>query len=128
MRTIAPIVVVLAIGVAAMMLGMSGFSAAWGADPPQTSAAQEELEDSSRDLAPQSGPVSGPVSGVDDSVIGLLASGLGSAVDVAGAGAVLPKALISLGFPAWFATPVGFLAQLIVGIGLFEFATSREWT
>jgi hypothetical protein len=119
---------VLALAVAGMMLGMSGFSAAWGADPPQTSKAQEELNNSASDLAPQSGPVSGPVSAADSSIVGLLSSGLTGAVEVGGAVALLPVTLINLGFPAWFAVPLGLVGYILTGIGIVEFATNREWT
>jgi len=128
MRTIAPLFAVLAIAVAGGMLGASGFADAWGADPPQTTAAQDDLNSSASDLAPSNKPVSGPVSAADSSVVGLIASGLGGIVDAAGAVALLPVTLTNLGFPAWFAYPLGLLAQLITGIGIVEFATNREWT
>lgn len=128
MRTIAPVAVVLALGVAGMMLGMSGFSAAWGADPPSTDAAQRQVNDSASAVDPESGPVEGPVSQTDGSFIGLLASGLGNLIDVVGAVVLLPLTLTNLGFPAWFSVPVGVLAQAIAGIGFIEFAINREWT
>jgi len=128
MRTIAPTFAVLALAVAGMMLGMSGFSAAWGAPAPQTDRAQDDLNSSAADLAPESGPVSGPVSAADSSIVGLLASGVQGAVEVAGAVALLPVTLINLGFPAWFAVPLGLVAYILTGIGIVEFATNREWT
>lgn len=128
MRTIAPLLVVLAIAVSGGMLGASNFQSAWGGEPPQTTAAQGELNNSSSDLAPSSQPVSGPVSAADSSVVGLIASGLSGIVEAAGAVALLPLTLINLGFPAWFSIPLGLLAQLITGIGIIEFATNREWS
>lgn len=128
MRTIAPMMAVLALAVAGMMLGMSGFSAAWGAPAPQTDRAQAELNNSSADLAPESGPVSGPVSAADSSIVGLISSGLTGAVEVGGAVALLPVTLINLGFPAWFSIPLGLVAYIITGLGIIEFATNREWT
>lgn len=127
MRTIAPVLIVLALGVAGMMTGMSGFSAAWGAEPPQTDAAASAVNDSAG-VGPNQGPVSGPVSTGDSSIVGLIVSGLTSLVDIGGAVVLLPVTLMTLGFPAWFAVPLGLLAQAIVGIGLIEFATNREWT
>lgn len=128
MRTIAAVGVVLALGVAGMMLGMSGFADAWGASPPKTTAAQEELNKSAGEVGPGNTPVSGPVSSADSSIVGLISSGLGGAVKVAGAVILLPLTLVNLGFPAWFAVPLGLLAQVITGIGIIEFATNREWT
>lgn len=128
MRTIAAVLMVLAIGTAGAMLGASGFSQAWGADPPQTTAAQEQVNNSSYGLNPNKGPVAGPVSASDSNIVGLIANGLGSLTDLAGAVVVLPLTLINLGFPAWFALPLGGLAYTIAGVGIIEFATNREWT
>lgn len=128
MRTIAPVMVVMALGVAGMMLGMSGFNDAWGAPAPQTSAAQEELNQSAERVDPQETPISGPVSAADSSTVGLIASALGTITDMVAAVVVLPLTLINLGFPPFFAVPLGLLAQLITGVGLIEFAVNREWT
>lgn len=128
MRTIAPVMIVLAIGVAGVMIGMSGFGAAWGADSPTTSGAQEKLNESAKNQNPNKGPVSGPVSSGDSDIIGLIANGLGSMVDIASAVALLPVTLMNLGFPAYFAVPIGSLAYIIAGIGVIEYGTNREWT
>jgi hypothetical protein len=40
---------------------------------------------------------------------------------------LLPLYLIRLGFPNWFAGPIGVLAQLIASIGLFQLVTGREF-
>lgn len=128
MRTIAPMAAVLALAVAGAMLGASGFAGAWGAEPPTTAAgAQDKLNSSAGDIQPSNNPVSGPVSSSDGSVIGLIASGLGSVTDVAGMVALLPVVLTNLGFPSWFAYPLGLLAQLLAGIGIIQFATGRRW-
>lgn len=128
MRTIAPVLLVMALGVSGMMLGLSGFDTAWGAPAPETGAAQEELNKSAEKVNPQNTPISGPVSASDSSTVGLIASALGTITDMVGAVVVLPMTLINLGFPAWFAVPLGMLAQLITGVGLIEFAINREWT
>lgn len=128
MRTIVPVLLVLAIGTAGAMIGASGFADMWGAPPPQTDAAVEQLEEGSSQVGPNSGPVSGPVSTGDSSIVGLIVNGLTSVVDIAGAVILLPLTLMNLGFPAWFAVPIGTLAELLVGIGIIEFATNREWT
>jgi len=127
MRTIAPVGVVLAIGVAGMMLGMSGFTAAWGAPAPETTSAQEEVNGTSDDVAPGADPIAGPVSSEDSSTVGLIADGLSSLTNIAGGVAVLPLTLMNLGFPRWFALPIGSLASAVVGIGIIQFAVNRVW-
>jgi len=129
MRTTATFFIVLVLGVSGMMLGMAGFEQAWGmSSAPDTSAAQGELNGSAADVDPSGQPISGPVSSADSSTVGLIASGLGTVTDVAGAVVLLPLTLMNLGFPAFFAVPLGGLAQLIAGIGIIEFAVNREWT
>lgn len=128
MRTTMPVLMVFAIAVAGSMLALSGFGAAWGAEPPQTAAAQEQLNDSAAQANPNDQPVAGPVSSGQSDVVGLIANGLGSIVDFAGAVALLPLTLINLGFPVWFAVPLGSVAYLLAGIGIIEFGTNREWT
>jgi hypothetical protein len=40
---------------------------------------------------------------------------------------LLPIYLGRLGFPMWFATPIGVLAQLIASVGVFQVVTGREF-
>lgn len=128
MRTLVPLGAVLAIAVAGAILGGSGFAAAWGAEPPTTAqGAQDRLNQSSSGVQPSNSPIDGPLSQTDDSIIGLIGSGLGSIVDIAGMAAFLPVTLTNLGFPAYFAYPLGTLAQLLTGIGVIQFAINREW-
>ena len=133
MRGITPVLIVLCIGVAGAMLGGSGFADAWGSPTPETTGAQEELNGSASDLQPANRPnddsvISGPVSSADSSIVGLIASGLGTLVNTAGAVVLLPMTLVNLGFPAWFAYPLGSIAYVVVGVSIIEFDTNREWT
>jgi hypothetical protein len=128
MRTLVPMMIVLALAVAGMMLTGGAFASEWGAQPPSTEQAQAGLNDSAGDVNPQSGPIEGPVAQTDGSIIGLIGSGLGTITKIGGAVATLPLTLVNLGFPAWFAYPLGLIGQLLVGIGIIEFAINREWT
>jgi hypothetical protein len=119
---------VFTIAVAGSMLALSGFGAAWGAEPPQTEAAQSQLDQSADQANPNDAPISGPVSSGDSDIVGLIASGLGSITDFAAAALLLPVTLMDLGFPAWAAIPIGSFGYLLAGIGVIEFATNREWT
>jgi hypothetical protein len=127
MRTIAPVLLVFTIAVAGSMLGLSGFGAAWGAEPPQTQAAQDQLDQQSDAANPNNEPIAGPVSSGESDIVGLIASGLGSITDAAAAVVLLPWTLIELNFPAWFAIPIGSIGYLLAGIGVIQFATNREW-
>lgn len=127
MRTIAPVLIVFALGVSGAMIGLSGFEDAWGADAPETSAAQEELEGAAADADPNEEPISGPVTFGEGNIVGLIANGLSTVTSFAGAVALLPVTLINIGFPAWFSIPIGMLGYFLAGVGLIQFATNREW-
>ncbi len=128
MRTIAFVLVVFSIGVAVTMVTASGFAGVWGAEPPQSQVAQEELQNASNSSNPNADPIQGPVSSGESSLTGIIVDGFSSIFDFAGAVVALPATLMDLGFPGWFAKPVGRIAQLIAGIGGIQFATGREWT
>lgn len=117
---------VLALGTSAMMLGMAGFGEAWGADPPP-SPAKESVNGSADQVGPTNEPISGPVTTGESSIVGLIITGLFQVSRLAAKVVLLPVTLMELGFPAWFAIPIGSLAEGIVGIGLIQFATKRKW-
>lgn len=128
MRTIMPVLIVFSIAVAGGIVAGSGFGDAWGADPPQTAAAQSQLNQSASQVNPNDQPISGPVSSGESDIVGLIANGLGTIVDVGAAVVLLPITLVQLGFPKWFSYPLGSLAYVLVGIGVIEWAANREWS
>lgn len=128
MRTITPVMIVMCIGLAGAMVSGAGLADAWGTDPPQTAAAQEQLNKNSDRVDPQGTPVKGPVSSGDSDLVGVIVNGITSLVKTAAAVAVMPVTLMNLSFPIWFAVPVGSFGTLLVGIGIVEFASNREWT
>jgi len=130
MRTTAPILIVLCIGVAGAMIAGSGFADAWGTPEPQTAGAQEQLEEQSDAVNPagETGSASGPVSSGESSIVGLVVDGSKSIVGFAASVILFPMTLMNLGAPSWFALPLGSIAYLIAGIGVIEFATNRELT
>lgn len=128
MRGTAPVMLVLVIGVAAAMVTSSGFAAVWGAPPPQVQDASERVEDNASDLNPNNSPISGPVSSSESEIVGLITSGLGTIVSLAGAVVLFPLTLMQLGMPAWAALPLGSVAEILVGVSIIEFATNREWS
>lgn len=128
MRGIAGVMIVVAIGIASMMLGMSGFGTAWGAPDTGGSPAAAEVNDSASEVGPQGQPISGPVSTGDSSVVGLIVSGGQAFISFLGSVAVFPIVLIDLGFPPYMAVPGGILAQLLAGISIIEWYSNRELT
>lgn len=127
MNTTAAALMVLCIGVATAMLGGAGFAQAWGAPAPQTGAAQDQLNETGDRVNPEE-KVEGPVSSGDSDLVGLIVDSIQKIPKIAGAVMLLQVTLMELGFPAWFALPVGTFGQIIVAIGVIEVASNREWT
>jgi|APHM01.1.fsa_nt_gi hypothetical protein len=125
MRTTFPLAVILALGIASAFFVGSGFNAlvegerdlgqvqnevnkSAGGSP----VAQEELESNRRGTE-------------DGSIVDLVLSSAGDIAKFVGLVAILPVTLQELGFPTWFAAPVGSLVTIIVSIGLIQFVSGR---
>jgi len=132
MRTTAPVVFVLALGVAFAVFGSTGLAGVWGvADAPGGEQVESNLNQSAANSsAGNPSEFDGQV-GESDGETNLIGLTIASLDIIASAGAavvLLPVTLISLGMPAYAAVPLGLFLQVIVGIGIVEFATGREWT
>ena len=124
MRTTYPVVVVLAIAMVAAMISMSGF---WGAvglvdDQPAASAAVNE---SAGDYNPNTGFAGEANTQNDGDIVGLILSGGGDAFDLLGLVNLLPNTLMWLGFPAWFANPLGWAGSILAFLGGVQFVLGR---
>jgi len=130
MRTTRVLGVVLCFGLAFSLLAGAGFGAPFGQDPgsAETARTLEELqEESSVDADAERGGLSADVAGDNEpTTIGVAISVGQFLVDWVAAVALLPVALIRLGFPAYFAVPVGGIAQVIAFIGLAQFIRTGE--
>jgi len=125
MRTIYPLIVVVALAMAVMAVSLSGFGGVTGVstDGLQSDGA---LNESVSNQGVEEG-ISGGVSNGESGLVGLTLSA-GAAVQQIGSMVVLlPVELRNLGFPRAFAYPVGVAAQLLAGIGLFQFTVGRRW-
>ena len=128
MRTIVPVMIVLSLAISGAMIGGSGFEDVWGSPAPETDAAEDELDEQADGLNPNdNSPVEGPVNSDDSSIVGLVVDSLSSVVGLAASTAVLPATLTSMGFPTWFALPVGSVVYILAGVGVVQFATNRRW-
>lgn len=131
MRTIAPVLFVIALGVAALIWGMAGAGTIYGTnDPVSGSQAGDAIHDASNDSAVGGGNFSGEASASEGEgdIVGVIISGIGFIVSFASMVGLLPLEIMNLGFPPYFAIPIGLLAQALVGVGIVEFATNREFT
>lgn len=131
MRTIKIVLIVAAMGTAALIWGMSGVGAIYGADDPvdglQSGDAVEREGNTSAVSEDGNFSASADNSGGADNIVGVVLSGATAITDFAAMVALLPFELQALGFPSYFAYPVGFLAQAIAGIGVVQFAAGRVY-
>jgi hypothetical protein len=119
------VALVLSIGVAALMFSASGYADVTGSDPTAgLGPVGENVETQANESAVNSG-VEGAASGSDEPLINFILSGGGALLTTAKLVVSLPQALQGLGFPVWFARPVGFFVTIGTGIGIIQFISGR---
>jgi hypothetical protein len=132
MQTKTVLGLVLAFGVAFSLLAGSGIGAAiFGASPgdAQTSRTIDDAANQSTvDKEAEGGGLGADVTGDNEpTLVGVAISGGRFAAQLVGSVALLPVTLMRLGFPAYFAVPVGGVAQIIAFIGLVQFVRGTEY-
>lgn len=129
MRGIVPIVLMLCVGVAAMMVGMSGFEAAVGENPTDGLQSDNELQNQSGDGPAGGGNFTGAAGGSDDGdIIGVIISAGGALAGFARFAVLMPLELHRMGFPWFFALPIGLGGQVIASVAVIEAFAQRELT
>lgn len=128
MRTTPVIFIVLAFGVAFALMSGSGIGQAVFGETPGDAESTSTLEDIGEDASTQDeGGVSADVAGDNEpTLVGFAISGGQFIIQTIVAVALLPITLTRLGFPSYFATPVGLLAQTVATIGFYQFLRTGE--
>jgi len=125
-RTTWGVFLVLAIGVSALMFGLSGYGAQYQDDPSQgLGPIGEDVTDQANKSSVEGGGVEGAASGSDEPLINFILEGGSILLSTAKLVVALPVALINLGFPSWFAVPVGSIVTIGTSIGIIQFITGR---
>ena len=130
MRAKSMIGVVLCFGVAFSLLAGSGIGAAVFDESPDDETTVDTLGDLGEDagLEEDSESFSADVAGDNEPTLtGLTLSAGQFAAQLAVSVALLPLTLVRLGFPTWFAFPVGSVAVIISFIGMAQFILGREF-
>lgn len=130
MQTKGVLGLVLAFGLAFALLSGSGIGAAVFGESPgdaETTRTIEEVSNQSSVDKEEDGGLGADVTGDNEpTLVGLAISGGKFLAGLVGAVALLPLTLIELGFPAYFALPVGGIAQIIAFVGLVQFTRLGE--
>lgn len=125
MRTTWGVALVLSIGVASLMFSLSGYAGGYGADPTAgLGPVGDDVQDQANASAVETG-VEGAASASDEPLINFILNGGGALLSTAKLVLALPLALQSLGFPSWFALPVGSVVTIGTSIGVIQFITGR---
>lgn len=128
MRTTWGVSLVLAIGVATLMFTASGYAGQFGESPTDgLGPVGEQVDDQANESAIKGDGISGAASGSDEPLINFILNGGGALLSTAKLVVTLPVALIGLGFPTWFAAPVGGLITIVTSIGIIQFITGRVY-
>lgn len=126
-RTTWGVFLIIAIGAATLMFTLSGYGGMYQENPtdglgPVGDAVQDEAANSSVNSG-----VEGAASSTDEPLINFVLSGAGALLTTAKLVLFLPVALSNLGFPIWFAGPVGAVIQIGTGIGIIQFISGRVY-
>lgn len=125
MRTLFPVLLIMGIAVAGLMFGMSGFNDGWGTDPGALEQPADRFNQTANDSSINSGVES--TGNQDATIVGYVLSGGKQVLEVARMVVLLPVTLISMGFPPWFALPVGAFVEIWAGIGVLQFIVGRVY-
>ena len=125
--------VVLAFGLAFALVAGSGVGAAVFGESPgdaETSRTLEDIQSEAsvdEDAKNSDGGLSANI-GTDNepTLVGVAIAGGQFLTSLVGAVALLPVTLMRLGFPNYFAVPVGGIAQILAFIGLVQFIRTGE--
>jgi len=126
MRAKSVVGIVLCFGLAFTLLSGSGIGeAVFGESPgddPTVDALEDISEDATVDEESDRDGLSADVAGDNEpTLVGLGISAGRFAAQLVAAVALLPLTFARLGFPSYFAYPVGFIAQIIAFVGLAQF-------
>jgi hypothetical protein len=125
MRSNILIGVVMSLALAGALMTGSGFAGLVGKGDP-TGDINEKVNKKAENSTLKDGDLSGEdAPSDDDSIISLVIDGAQEIANIIGMVTLLPLTLINMGFPSWFAIPVGAPITIIASIGLVQFVTGR---
>lgn len=125
MRGAWSVLLVVALGASITMYQMAGVGAILGLGTTGDLQSDDALANSSDNLNPNDQGLSGAADEQEGSIVGLIIGGGQAIFTFVGAVVLLPFEMNKLGFPWWFALPVGLVLQVMAGITGIQFAVNR---
>lgn len=127
MRTKFIVVLALALAAGTLVVQMAGFQDSIGQDPAAGMDAGDRLEKQANESAANTG-LEGNARASDGDLVGIIISGVQRGVTVLIAfTALLPFTLNKMYIPWYAAYPFGVFGQVLMGIGIIQWATNRVY-
>ncbi|RYJ07761.1 hypothetical protein ELS19_19795 [Halogeometricum borinquense] len=117
-----------ALAVAGGMFAASGFNAVLGSSGGATGTLQDAVNSTGQGAVENSsrGGLQGDPRVEDDgTLIGFIVRSTQTVTNILGMVVMLPNTLINLGFPRWFASPIGNAIRIVASVGILQFAVGR---
>lgn len=125
MRGAWSVLLVVALGASITMFQMAGLPAILGLGTTDDLNSGDALQNSSDTLNPNEQGLEGAANEQEGSIVGLIIGGGQAIFTFLGVIALLPFEMNKLGFPWWFAFPIGLVLQLMAGITGIQFGVNR---
>jgi len=125
MRGAWSVLLVVALGASITMFNMAGLPAILGLGTTDNLDSGGALQNQSDTLDPNDEGLEGAANEQEGSIVGLIIGGGQALFTFLGAVVLLPFEMQKLGFPGWFATPVGLVLQIHAGIAGIQFGVNR---
>lgn len=122
-----PLIFIICLSVAGMMWGLSGVGDVFVSDPSEDLNSPDEFNDTVENSSLEDGMEGSSAGSGDGDIIGLILNGGQSIIGILRLVLLLPLELQNMGFPRWFAWPIGLMAELITIIGLFQLMMGRQY-
>lgn len=122
MKTVYPLVLILAMAMAGVMLSMSGFNEEVGTNKHSSSLTDEFESVAGNVSVNQEDP---GIVGSVATMLTLVVTAVSQLFNIIVFLLLLPLELRGLGFPGFFAYPIGLSVQILGSIGILQFAAGR---
>ena len=124
-RTAFLVAIVMSIGLSMALFAGSGFNALITGSQDSGPLGDAIEEEGDKSVVNQDQNISSDRTGSSGSLAGLILSSARTIGRIVGLVSLLPVTLQRLGFPTWFAVPLGSIVYIVAGLGIVQFLSGR---